>query len=547
VVRRCLISLSRKVNLIVRRLTLRLIAREDVTCLIDIAYWYFLGRSASDDERRKNTLAIREGTSFSRLMSDIESSPEAERRRQDREWEFAFCVESMYRHYLGRSAEPEGLRGYVSSLRDGMPLSTLARVFENSREATERHQRSPHFDALSDGEFVVALAEILFQGRGALPEEVEHWKNILADDRAGRIDHLKRAAETFLANKRHSERLLNDPTNCWIMGTNRWLDPSDWENRASELRLFSQNALPSSARLKRLPFRHSGEYVVSAIASLYKGGRYIEKFLENITTQSIFDRSELIIIDADSPEGEERVIAEYQKRFPNIVYKQINFRLGVYEAWNVGVEMARGRYLTNTNLDDLRRDDSFELQAATLDRYEFIDVVYQDFFYNFDDTLSFDEIEKFGFKSELPIITPHNLLKFNSPHNAPMWRKNLHAELGLFDSSYQSAGDWEFWLRCLSNGKNFFKINTPHAAYFQNPRGISTRPDTRGLDEGLRILRSYSDKLVSRELRMSREALADALGTQADWDRGTSYYDVVQGEINRLGARFRTEIWMSRS
>jgi glycosyltransferase involved in cell wall biosynthesis len=476
------------------------------------------------------------------LMSDVESGPKAERRRQDREWEFAFCVESMYRHYLGRSADPEGLRVHVSSLRNGMPLSSLARVFENSPEAVERRQRYPHFDAVSDGEFVVALAEMLFQGRGALPEEVEHWKNVLADDRARRIDLLRRAAETFLANKWRSERLLNDPTDCWIMGTDRWLNPSDWENRASELRLFSQDAPPSSARLKLQPFRHSGEYVVSAIASLYKGGRYIEKFLENITTQNIFDRSELIIIDADSPEGEEQVIAEYQKRFPNIVYKHINFRLSVYEAWNVGVEMARGRYLTNTNLDDLRRHDSFELQAATLDCYEFIDVVYQDFFYSLDDTLSFDEIEKFGFKSELPIITPHNLLKFNSPHNAPMWRKNLHAELGLFDSSHQSAGDWEFWLRCLSNGKNFFKINTPHVAYFQNPRGISTRPDTRGFEEKWRILRSYSDKLISRELRMSREALADALGTQANWDGSTSHYDVVQGEINRLGARFRTEI-----
>ena len=50
--------------------------------------------------------------------------------------------------------------------------------------------------------------------------------------------------------------------------------------------------------------------------------------------------------------------------YPNIVYKRINYRLGIYDAWNVGVGMARGRYLTNTNLDDLRRVDSIALQAA---------------------------------------------------------------------------------------------------------------------------------------------------------------------------------------
>ena len=174
---------------------------------------------------------------------------------------------------------------------------------------------------------------------------------------------------------------------------------------------------------ERRAFKHSGEYIVSAIASLYKGRRFIEKFLENITTQTIFDRCELIIIDADSPEGEEEIIAEYQKMYPNIVYKRINYRIGVYDAWNIAVQLARGRYLTNTNVDDLRRSDSFELQAGALDANPAVDVVYQDVFYTLDPSLSFDEVASLGFKTELPIITACNLLAFNSPHNAPMWRK----------------------------------------------------------------------------------------------------------------------------
>ena len=114
-----------------------------------------------------------------------------------------------------------------------------------------------------------------------------------------------------------------------------------------------------------------------------------------------------------------------------------------------------------------------------------IDVVYQDFYYSFDPDLDFDQVAAFGFKSELPIVTPHNLLAFNSPHNAPMWRKSLHQELGLFDTSYRSAGDYEFWVRCMAgaNHKRFGKINTPHVVYYQNPEGISTRPDTRGVEE----------------------------------------------------------------
>ena len=102
--------------------------------------------------------------------------------------------------------------------------------------------------------------------------------------------------------------------------------------------------------------------------------------------------------------------------------------------------MARGRYLTNTNLDDLRRADSFELQATALDRHSSADVIYQDFYYSFDDTFDFEQVARVGIKSELPPITPSNLLAFNSPHNAPMWRKSLHNRVGPFDASLEFRG-----------------------------------------------------------------------------------------------------------
>ena len=158
--------------------------------------------------------------------------------------------------------------------------------------------------------------------------------------------------------------LTNDPDTCWIAGTNRTITRREWEALARMLEV-KRVALPSVAPAEE-KFVHSGRYVVSAIASLYKGGRYIETFLRNITRQTYFDRSELIIIDAASPENEAEVILRYQRKFPNIVYYRASERIGIYEAWNLGVGLARGRYLTNVNMDDLRRQDSFELQAKAL-------------------------------------------------------------------------------------------------------------------------------------------------------------------------------------
>jgi Glycosyl transferase family 2 len=245
-------------------------------------------------------------------------------------------------------------------------------------------------------------------------------------------------------------------------------------------------------------------------------------------------------VDANSPEQEWEVIEKYQKVYDNIVYKRLNYRISVYQAWNLGVELARGCYLTNTNLDDLRRSDSIELQAALLDQNADVDVVYQDVYYSFDANLSFDAVAAYGFKTELPIITPHNMLQFNSPHNAPMWRKNLHDELGLFDTRYKSAGDYEFWARCVVAGKNFRKINTPHVVYYQNPKGISTEPNTRGLEEFHDVLRRYSRKLMSRTLLLSRRDFYAELGLNEEEAAvlgDLSYYDVAQRELVRLGSR----------
>ncbi|MFT3733166.1 MAG: glycosyltransferase [Hyphomicrobium sp.] len=322
------------------------------------------------------------------------------------------------------------------------------------------------------------------------------------------------------------------------MGTRIRLTKEIWEARAAELGLdvrSDKRGVPLSER----KFQHTGQYEVSAIASLYKGRRYLEKFLDNITAQTIFDRSELIIIDANSPEGESELIAQYQKVYPNIVYKRVNHRIGIYDAWNDGVALARGRYLTNTNLDDLRRSDSFALQAAALDKFQFADVVYQDFLYSFDSDFDVEDVAKMGFKSEVPIVTANNLLRFNSPHNAPMWRARLHGEVGLFDTSFKSAGDYEFWLRCLLNGKRFYKLNAPHVVYFQNPEGISTSPQSRGIVEARQALNMYGRKLTSRYLSKSRSDFAADIGVEPEWSWETPLYNVVQDKLVGLNRQFR--------
>jgi hypothetical protein len=103
-------------------------------------------------------------------------------------------------------------------------------------------------------------------------------------------------------------------------------------------------------------------------------------------------------------------------------------------------------------------------------------------------------------------------MQLNPPHNAPMWRRSLHDELGLFDTAFVSAGDYDFWMRCVLAGKTFYKLNDPHLAYYQNPQGLSTRRDTRGHEETRAVHRRYGRRLVSTHLFASACEFAANLG-----------------------------------
>ena len=79
-----------------------------------------------------------------------------------------------------------------------------------------------------------------------------------------------------------------------------------------------------------------------------------------------------------------------------------------------------------------------------------------------------------------------SLIDRNFPHSGPMWRRSLNDKhiCGLFDEKFKSAGDAEFWYRVSRRHPNSFAtISLPLSLYYQNPKGLSTKPKTQGPEE----------------------------------------------------------------
>lgn len=419
----------------------------------------------------------------------------------------ADAITKVYQISVGRSPVPAEIDIWKNHFNTGLPFHDFFLSMCSGPEAQKHAQHQAVLPGVSDGEYVQKSYELIL-GRGAAAWEIELWLRKLEEGsvtRAGMLAELFDSANNFFTAQ--IDAVPHDGLSCLVMGTGTHVTAADWQGQAQVLREAPPKQPDTTTRYaNRFYIKGKPRVLVSALASMYRGGDFIEQFMDNITRQDSFDDyCELVIVDADSPENEYKTIKRYLARHKNINYIRCNYRIGIYDAWNVAAKAARGEYLTNTNMDDLRRHDSFELQAAVLDNLPFVDVVYQDLYYTFDPRLSFAEIAAFGLQTTLPVITPHNMIQFNSPHNAPMWRKRLHEELGYFDTRYKSAGDYEFWMRCLAAGKKFYRINDPHVVYYQNPKGLSTRPDTRGVVEAMEVHEAYCRKLIPQDVVMPRE------------------------------------------
>jgi len=217
---------------------------------------------------------------------------------------------------------------------------------------------------------------------------------------------------------------------------------------------------------------------VSIITSLYRGQKYIERFLCNIISQTYFQNCELIIVDANSPENEYKTIEKYQKKYKNIRYFKLKEDPGIYGCWNYGIEKSKYDLITNANLDDLRSPEQIEKFALFLERNKDIDLLYSECYATSLEQEVYIDGKDYGNVYPTYSFSKEAMIKC-LPGCMPMWRKSIHTKAGYFNEEYKSAGDHEMWLRAVDSGSVFWKYPGIHGLYYNNPDGVSTSTENQ--------------------------------------------------------------------
>jgi GT2 family glycosyltransferase len=289
------------------------------------------------------------------------------------------------------------------------------------------------------------------------------------------------------------QQALSEGMDC--LGLNKHSVPSKLKVSDRDAVIFE--TVPGDDNLDDSNPPNADSYQVSAIVSTYNSERFIRGCIEDLLEQTIADQLQIIVVDSGSQQNEEAVVREFQKKFRNIKYIKTDCRESVYAAWNRGILAAVGKYITNANTDDRHAQNAFERMAEILDKKQDISLVYADLWITETENETFDKFTPAG-RFNWQDFDSRTLINGCYIGPQPMWRKSVHDAHGYFDEKFESAGDWEFWLR-ISKTEKFLHIKEYLGLYLKSPTSIEHRDNQLSRREIQKIRRIYANTQPSHQ------------------------------------------------
>ncbi|MES2656012.1 MAG: glycosyltransferase family 2 protein [Bacteroidota bacterium] len=187
------------------------------------------------------------------------------------------------------------------------------------------------------------------------------------------------------------------------------------------------------------------------ITPSFNSERTIGTTITSVLNQYFTD-FEYIIIDGQSTDKTLEIIETYAPAFKE---KKIHFKYisekdsGIYEAWNKGIELSKGTWISF-----LGSDDNYLPNA--LERYSFHLKIGNDCNY-----IS-SKVELINNNKEILTIFGDSFVWHKVARNMKIAQvgsfhhKQLFKQIGLFNTGYKIVGDLEFYIRCKNHIKPFF-------------------------------------------------------------------------------------------
>lgn len=205
--------------------------------------------------------------------------------------------------------------------------------------------------------------------------------------------------------------------------------------------------------------------LVSIITPMYNSEKYIGITIESALNQT-YEDWEMIIVDDCSSDSSPQIVKEYAKNDERIKYIKTDSNKGVSNARNIALKMAKGKFISFLDSDDIWNKDKLKKQvefmkknrcAISFTAYELID----------------ENNEKLNKIINVPKIVDYNtLLKGNilGCLTVMIDKSKLDFEIKMSGVRHE---DYVLWLSILKKGHIAYGINEVLAEYRKSSTSLS--------------------------------------------------------------------------
>lgn len=189
---------------------------------------------------------------------------------------------------------------------------------------------------------------------------------------------------------------------------------------------------------------------ISIIIATYNSSRTLKRCLDSIVEQYDED-CEIIVIDGGSKDGTNDIIKSFS---PYISYTVSEKDKGVYDAWNKGLKVAKGEWITFIGSDDFMASDTMKMYKAVLEKGSMdYDLICGKIHYvNKEGIIIRDIGEPFDWSKLV-----HRSLKL--AHPGLLHNRRCFDKYGYFDTRYKICADSDFLQRLGPDVKTLFINN----------------------------------------------------------------------------------------
>jgi glycosyltransferase involved in cell wall biosynthesis len=252
---------------------------------------------------------------------------------------------------------------------------------------------------------------------------------------------------------------------------------------------------------------------VTVLMSVYNGEKYLRQAVDSVLAQTFRD-FELLIVDDCSTDSTAEILKSYHDSRIRIVSNNENS--GPYKSAQIGLGLARGKYVARLDADDIALPNRLEKQYARLESEPDLAVCASSYEV-IDENGDVKRIAKAYFSGD----KLYYYLSFANflAHSTVLFRRDAILALGGYDETLRAAGDYDLWHR-VSRVAKMVRMEDVLVKWREHSESISSTDTKKQTGIARSTAFNWIDRICNH--RLDREVIS----VLCEWSRAVPFFEV---------------------